>query len=119
MTTPKRRILSFVFTVLYISFIVIIIIIIVIGHVEFPKYPKTGIFVSLRSKRFRLVSEQVEQYWHVSIKGLFHTEKSCGVRATYINFLWLLFILASKICPRMQENFLWLPLKRKALLSTK
>ena len=32
------------------------------------------------------------------------------VRDTYINFQWLLFILVGKICPPMQEHFLWLDL---------
>ena len=41
------------------------------------------------------------------------------VRDTYINFQWLLFILVGKICPPMQEHFLWPLLKRKALLATK
>ena len=49
----------------------------------------------------------VEQCWHVSIKGLFHLfERSCLVRDTHINFLWLLFILVGKICPPMQEHFI-------------
>ena len=60
----------------------------------------------------------VEQYWHMSIKGLFHTERSCMVRDMHINFLWLLFILVGKICPPMQEHFVELLLKRKALLVT-
>ena len=38
---------------------------------------------------------------------------------TYISFQWLLFILVCKICPPMQEHFLWPLLKRKALLATK
>ena len=32
------------------------------------------------------------------------------VRDTYISFQWLLFILVGKICPPMQERFLWLDL---------
>ena len=30
------------------------------------------------------------------------------IRDTYINFLWLLFILVGKICPPIQEHFLYL-----------
>ena len=41
------------------------------------------------------------------------------VRVTYINFQWLFFILVRKICPPMQEHFLWPLLKCKALLATK
>ena len=41
------------------------------------------------------------------------------VRDTNIKFQWLLFILVRKICPPMQEHFLWPLLKRKALLATK
>ena len=41
------------------------------------------------------------------------------VRDTYINFQWLLFILVGKICPPMQEHFLWPLLKPKALLATR
>ena len=57
------------------------------------------------SERSAWLARLVEQYWHVSIKGLFHTERSCMVRDTRINFLWLLFILVGKICPPMQEHF--------------
>ena len=49
----------------------------------------------------------IEQYSHVSIKGLFHTEKSWMVCDTQINFLWLLFILVGKICPPMQEHYIF------------
>ena len=58
------------------------------------------------SERSAWLARLVEQYWHVSIKGLFHTERSCMVRDTRINFLCLLFILVGKICPPMQEHFL-------------
>ena len=118
---------------------------------------------SLRSKRFRLVSEQRKteegdfrfwprEKWHESQKvkegggggegrkrlqtnpsilktcvrqrtqrligsasgtmltcldqRLFHTERSCLVRDTHINFLWLLFILVGKIFPPVQEHFI-------------
>ena len=47
-----------------------------------------------------------------------HTERSCMVRDTRINFLWLLFILVNKICPPMQEHFLQRLLKHKALPAT-
>ena len=60
-------------------------------------------FASERSAWF---ARLVEQCWHVSIKGLFHTERSCLVRDTHINFLWLLFILVGKIFPPMQEHFI-------------
>ena len=33
----------------------------------------------------------------MSIKGLFHTERSCLVRDTHINFLWLLLSYFEKI----------------------
>ena len=58
------------------------------------------------SERSAWLARLVEQCWHVSIKGLFHTERSCLVRDTRIKFLWLLFILVGKICPPMQEYFL-------------
>ena len=51
-----------------------------------------------------------EKYWHVSMKGMFHTERSCMVHDTHLNFLWLLFILVGKIHPPRQEhffNFFW------------
>ena len=51
------------------------------------------------SERSAWLARLVEQCWHVSIKGLFHTERSCLVRDTHINFLWLLFILVGKILP--------------------
>ena len=41
---------------------------------------------------------------------LFHTERSYG---THIDLLWFLF-LVDRICPLMQEHFLWPLLKRKA-----
>ena len=69
-------------------------------------------------ERSAWLARLVEQYWHVSIKGLFHTERSCMVGDTRINFLWLLFILVGKICPPMQEHFLQRLLKHKALLAT-
>ena len=58
------------------------------------------------SERSAWLARLVEQCWHVSIKGLFHTERSCLVRDTHINFLWLLFILVGKIFPPMQEHFI-------------
>ena len=58
------------------------------------------------SERSAWLARLVEQYWHVSIKGLFHTERSCMVRDTHINFLWLLFTLVGKICRPMPDNFL-------------
>ena len=54
------------------------------------------------SERSAWLARLVEQYWHVSIKALFHTERSWMGRDTHINFQWLLFILFSKICPPMQ-----------------
>ena len=45
------------------------------------------------SERSAWLARLVEQYWHVSIKGLFHTERSCMVRDTHLNFLQLMFIL--------------------------
>ena len=60
-------------------------------------------FASERSAWF---ARLVEQCWHVSIKGLFHTERSCLVRDTHINFLWLLFILVGMIFPPMQEHYI-------------
>ena len=54
------------------------------------------------SERSAWLARLVEQYWHVSIKALFHTERSWMGRDTHINFQWLLFILFSKICPSMQ-----------------
>ena len=68
------------------------------------------------SERSAWLARLVEQCWHVSIKGLFNTER---IRDTYINIQWLLFILVGKICPPMQGHFLWPLLKRKALLGTK
>ena len=38
------------------------------------------------SERSAWLARLVEQYWHVSIKGLFHTERSCMVRDTLFNF---------------------------------
>ena len=58
------------------------------------------------SERSAWLARLVEQCWHVSIKGLFHTERSCLVRDTHINFLWLLFILVDKIFYPMQEHFI-------------
>ena len=46
------------------------------------------------SERSAWLARLVEQCWHVSIKGLFHTERSCMVRDTHLNFLRLLFIQA-------------------------
>ena len=40
------------------------------------------------------------------------------VRDTHLNFLRLLFTLVGKIYPPMQEHFLQLLLKRKALVAT-
>ena len=51
------------------------------------------------SERSAWLARLFEQYWHVSIKGLFHTERSCMVRDTHINFLWLLFILVGNVLP--------------------
>ena len=51
---------------------------------------------TLASERSAWLARLVEQYWHVSIKGLFHTERSCVERDTYLNFLRLLFILVGK-----------------------
>ena len=42
------------------------------------------------------VDQRFVSYWEV-MYGMWHT---------YINFLWLLFILVSKICPPMQEHCL-------------
>ena len=60
------------------------------------------------SQRSTWLAQLVEQYWHVSMKGLFdHTEtgeRSCMVCETHINFLWLLFTLVSKICPPSFET---------------
>ena len=67
-----------------------------------PRYWKPA-FASERSAR---LARLVEQCWHVTMKGLFHTERSCMVRDTHINFLWLLFILVGNICPPIPENFL-------------
>ena len=62
-------------------------------------------FASERSAWF---ARLVEQYWQVSMKGLFHTERSCMVRDTHLNFLRLLFILVGKIYPRKEHlNFIW------------
>ena len=36
------------------------------------------------SERSAWLAQLVEQYWHVSIKGLFHTERSCVVRDTHL-----------------------------------
>ena len=58
------------------------------------------------SERSAWLARLVEQCWHVSIKGLFHIERSCLVRDTHINFLWLLFILVGKYFPPMQEHFI-------------
>ena len=58
------------------------------------------------SERSAWLARLVEQYWHVSIKGLFHTERSCMVRDTHLNFLRLLFIPVGKIYPPRQEHFL-------------
>ena len=71
------------------------------------------------SERSVWLARLFEQRWHVSIKDLFHTERTVLVRDTYINFQWLLFLLVGKICPPMQEHFLWPLLKRKALLATR
>ena len=38
-----------------------------------------------------------EQYWHVSIKGLFHTERSCVERDTHLSCGCCLFWLASSV----------------------
>ena len=61
------------------------------------------------SERSTCLAWLVGQYWHVSIKGLFHTERSCMVCDRHLNFLWLFFILVSKIYPARQEhfNFFW------------
>ena len=56
-------------------------------------------------ERSAWLARLVEQSWHVSIKGLFHTERSCMVRDTHINFLWLFFILVGKICPPNARAF--------------
>ena len=79
-----------------------------------PRFCKPA-FASDRSAG---LARLVEQHLHVSIRGLFYTERSCMVRDTRINFLWLLFILVGKICPPMQEHFLQRLLKHKALLAT-
>ena len=60
-------------------------------------------FASERSAR---LARLVEQYWHVSIRGLFHTERSWMVRHTHLNFLRLLLILVGKIYPPSKEHFL-------------
>ena len=52
------------------------------------------------SERSAWLARLVEQYWHVSIKGLFHTERSCMVRDTHLNFLRLLFILFGQDLPK-------------------
>ena len=36
------------------------------------------------SERSAWLAQLVEQYWHVSIKGLFHTGRSCVVRDTHL-----------------------------------
>ena len=60
----------------------------------------------VRQRTQRLIGSAIRTALHVSIKGLFHTERTVLVRDTYINFQWLLFILVGKICPPMQEHFL-------------
>ena len=57
------------------------------------------------SERSAWLARLVEQYWHVSIKGLFHTERSCMVRDTHLNFLQLMFILVQG--KRIFFNFFW------------
>ena len=46
------------------------------------------------------LAQLVEHYWHVSIKGLFHTERSCMVRL----FWWARFALQ---CKSILFNFFW------------
>ena len=52
----------------------------------------------------------VEQYWHVLIKVLFHTERSRMVHDTHIKFLWLLSILDTRFafqCKSIFFDFFW------------
>ena len=43
---------------------------------------------SFASERSAWLARLVEQYWHVSIKGLFHTKRFCMVRDTGCYLFW-------------------------------
>ena len=61
------------------------------------------------SERSAWLARLVEQYWHVSIKGLFHTERSCMVRDASSCGNCCLFWLArfTLQCKSIFFNFFW------------
>ena len=62
------------------------------------------------SERSAWLAWLVEQCWHVSIKGLFHTERSRLVRDTHINFLWYCLFWSARFslqCKSILFNFFW------------
>ena len=62
------------------------------------------------NERRAWLARLAKEYWHVLIKGLFHTERSCMVRDTHIKFLWLLFILDTTFafqCKSIFFDFFW------------
>ena len=65
-------------------------------HLDFENLRLIG---SVSRTMLTCVDQRFVSYWEDGM-----------VRDTYINFQWLLFILVGKICPPMQEHFLWLDL---------
>ena len=62
------------------------------------------------SERSAWLARLVEQYWHVSIKGLFHTERSCMVRDTHLPVVIVVWFWLARFtlqCKSIFFNFFW------------